>query len=73
MLTSIDTEMSGDIGTDDRTLPLQFDGTWESEITESFRRKNSVGVLLMPPLVGPGNGDKREKTEDLGCGVCQTD
>ena len=73
MLAAIDTEMSGDSGTDDRTLPLQFDGTWESEITESIRRKNSVGVLLMPPLVGPGDGDKREKTEDLGCGICQTD
>ena len=73
MLAGIDSEMSGDAWTDDRTLPLQFDGGWEGESVEGVRRKNSVGVLLMPPLARSGDGDKREKTKNLGCGVCQTD
>lgn len=73
MLTAIDSEMSGDDGIDNRTLPLQFDGGWEGESTEGVRRKNSVGVLLMPPLARSGNGDKRKKEKTLGCGISTSD
>lgn len=72
MLTGIDSEMSGDSWTDDRTLPLQFDGGRESEGVEGVRRKNSVGVLLMPPVVGSGDGDKRKKEKNLECSTSQT-
>lgn len=73
MLVGIDSEMSGDAWTDDRTLPLQFDGGREGEGIEGIRRKNSVGVLLMPPVVGSGDGDKRKKEKTLGCSTSKTD
>ena len=73
MLAGVDSEMSGDSWTDDRTLPLQFDGGRESEGIEGIRRKNSVGVLLMPSVVGSGDGDKRKKEKTLGCSTSKTD
>jgi len=72
MLVGIDSEMSGDSWTDDRTLPLQFDGGREGEGIEGIRRKNSVGVLLMPPVVRPGDGDCRKEEKSLGCGISDT-
>ena len=73
MLTSIDTEMPGNVRGDrcERTLELTL--TWEGEESQSLRRIDSVGLPVMPLVARSGNGDKREKTEDLGCGVCQTD
>lgn len=72
MLTGIDSEMSGDAWTDDRTLPLQFDGGWEGAGVEGIRRQDSVGVLLMPSLVGSGDGDSGKKEKTLGCGISET-
>lgn len=73
MLASIDTQVSGDIGGErcGRTLELTF--TWEGEESEGFRQSNSVGMHVVPSLAGSGNGHQREKTKNLGCGLCPTD
>lgn len=72
MLVDVNTEMPGEPRRDNFSLSFEFDFRREGERIEGFRREDGVGLPVLPQLAGPGDGDKREKTKSLGCGISET-